>query len=140
MFVRCEGIPENAWKTNTLGVKTCPISGTVARGANALVDAKRVKSLMMNAKEESESTTCTDVDRNDQSRICKPGSVQVFGRCQIEMCSRLIHTVNHVEGYLLPEFDALDAFFCHTWAVTVTGAPKTWTIQFLEDNERSPRC
>ena len=39
-----------------------------------------------------------------------------------------------------PGFDALDAFLCHTWAVTVTGAPKTWAIQFVEDNERSPRC
>lgn len=56
------------------------------------------------------------------------------------MYSRLIHTVDHVEGYLRPEFDALDAFLCHTWAVTVTGAPKTWAIQFVEDNERSPRC
>lgn len=55
------------------------------------------------------------------------------------MYSRLIHTVDHVEGYLRPEFDALDAFLCHTWAVTVTGAPKTWAIQFVEDNERSPR-
>jgi anthranilate synthase len=52
----------------------------------------------------------------------------------------LIHTVDHVEGYLRPEFDALDAFLCHTWAVTVTGAPKTWAIQFVEDSERSPRC
>lgn len=41
---------------------------------------------------------------------------------------------------LRPEFDALDAFLCHTWAVTVTGAPKTWAIQFVEDSERSPRC
>jgi len=56
------------------------------------------------------------------------------------MYSRLIHTVDHVEGYLREEFDALDAFLCHTWAVTVTGAPKTWAIQFVEDNERSPRC
>ena len=36
-------------------------------------------------------------------------------------------------------FDALDAFMCHTWAVTVTGAPKTWAIRFLENNEPSPR-
>lgn len=56
------------------------------------------------------------------------------------MYSRLIHTVDHVEGYLRPEFDALDAFLCHTWAVTVTGAPKTWAIRFVEENERSPRC
>jgi anthranilate synthase len=140
MFVRCEGTNENDYRPGAIRVETCPISGTVARGADALEDAQRVKSLMMNAKEESELTMCTDVDRNDKSRICEPGSVQVIGRRQIEMYSRLIHTVDHVEGYLRPEFDALDAFLCHTWAVTVTGAPKTWAIQFLEDTERSPRC
>jgi len=36
------------------------------------------------------------------------------------MYSRLIHTVDHVEGYLRDGFDAMDAFLCHTWAVTVT--------------------
>jgi len=112
----------------------------VARGIDALEDAKRVRSLIMNQKEESELTMCTDVDRNDKSRICEPGSVKVIGRRQIEMYSRLIHTVDHVEGYLRENFDALDAFLCHTWAVTVTGAPKTWAIQFVENNERSPRC
>lgn len=66
--------------------------------------------------------------------------LQVIGRRQIEMYSRLIHTVDHVEGYLREEFDALDAFLCHTWAVTVTGAPKTWAIRFVEENERSQRC
>mmetsp|Transcript_6446 Transcript_6446/g.16007 ORF Transcript_6446/g.16007 Transcript_6446/m.16007 type:complete len:875 (+) Transcript_6446:125-2749(+) len=140
MFVRCESIQENDYYPGAMRVETCPISGTVARGADALEDALRVKSLMMNQKEESELTMCTDVDRNDKSRICEPGSVQVIGRRQIEMYSRLIHTVDHVEGYLRPEFDALDAFLCHTWAVTVTGAPKTWAIQFVEDMERSPRC
>jgi anthranilate synthase len=140
MFVRCESIEENDYRPGALRVETCPISGTVARGADALEDAQRVKSLMMNAKEESELTMCTDVDRNDKSRICEPGSVKVIGRRQIEMYSRLIHTVDHVEGYLRPEFDSLDAFLCHTWAVTVTGAPKTWAIQFVEENERSQRC
>jgi hypothetical protein len=43
---------------------------------------------------------CTDVDRNDKARVCVPGSVRVLGRRQIEMYSRLIHTVDHVEGYL----------------------------------------
>ena len=45
---------------------------------------------------------CTDVDRNDKSRICEPGSVKVIGRRQIELYSRLIHTVDHVEGTLRP--------------------------------------
>ena len=140
MFVRCEKIQDNDYRPGALRVETCPISGTVARGEDALEDAKRVRSLIMNQKEESELTMCTDVDRNDKSRICEPGSVKVIGRRQIEMYSRLIHTVDHVEGYLRENFDALDAFLCHTWAVTVTGAPKTWAIQFLEDMERSPRC
>jgi anthranilate synthase len=83
---------------------------------------------------------CTDVDRNDKSRICVPGSVRVIGRRQIEMYSRLIHTVDHVEGRLREGFDALDAFLAHTWAVTVTGAPKAWAMQFIEDHERSARA
>lgn len=140
MFVRCEKIEDNDYRPDALRVETCPISGTVARGEDALEDAKRVRSLIMNKKEESELTMCTDVDRNDKSRICESGSVKVIGRRQIEMYSRLIHTVDHVEGYLREKFDALDAFLCHTWAVTVTGAPKTWAIQFVEDMERSPRC
>jgi len=83
---------------------------------------------------------CTDVDRNDKSRICEPGSVKVLGRRQIELYSRLIHTVDHVEGQLRPGFDALDAFLTHTWAVTVTGAPKLAAIQQVENEEKTPRA
>jgi anthranilate synthase len=121
-------------------VETCPISGTIARGSDPIGDASQIVALLTSGKDESELTMCTDVDRNDKSRICVPGSVRVIGRRQIEMYSRLIHTVDHVEGRLLPEFDALDAFLAHAWAVTVTGAPKTWAMQFIEDHERSSRA
>jgi anthranilate synthase len=120
-------------------VETCPIAGTVPRGANPLADAANITALLTSAKDESELTMCTDVDRNDKSRICVPGSVRVIGRRQIELYSRVIHTVDHVEGRLRPGFDALDAFLTHMWAVTVTGAPKTWAMQFIEDHEASPR-
>lgn len=130
MFVRVEG----------RRVETCPISGTIRRGRNAIEDAEQIKALITSEKDESELTMCTDVDRNDKSRICEPGSVRVIGRRQIELYSRLIHTVDHVEGTLRPGFDALDAFLCHAWAVTVTGAPKAWAMQFIEDHERSSRA
>jgi anthranilate synthase len=120
-------------------VETCPIAGTIARGADPLADAEAIRTLLSSPKEESELTMCTDVDRNDKSRVCVPGSVQVIGRRQIELYSRVIHTVDHVEGRLRPEFDALDAFLSHMWAVTVTGAPKTWAMQFIEDHESQPR-
>ena len=130
MYVRVEGDR----------VETCPISGTIARGQDPLDDASQILALLNSEKDESELTMCTDVDRNDKSRICVPGSVKVIGRRQIEMYSRLIHTVDHVEGRLRPEFDALDAFLSHTWAVTVTGAPKTSAMMFLEEHEKSPRA
>ena len=121
-------------------VETCPISGTIARGSDPIGDASQIVALLTSGKDESELTMCTDVDRNDKSRICVPGSIRVIGRRQIEMYARLIHTVDHVEGRLRPEFDALDAFLAHAWAVTVTGAPKAWAMQFIEDHERSPRA
>jgi anthranilate synthase len=120
-------------------VETCPIAGTIARGTTALDDAEQIRTLLTSLKEESELTMCTDVDRNDKSRICVPGSVRVIGRRQIELYSRVIHTVDHVEGTLRPGFDALDAFLTHMWAVTVTGAPKNWAMQFIEDHEAAPR-
>ncbi len=130
MYVRVEGER----------VETCPISGTIARGQDPIDDASQILALLNSAKDESELTMCTDVDRNDKSRICVPGSVKVIGRRQIEMYSRLIHTVDHVEGRLRPGFDALDAFLSHTWAVTVTGAPKTAAMMFLEQHERTARA
>jgi anthranilate synthase len=129
MFVRVEG----------KRVETCPISGTIKRGKDAIDDAAQILQLLNSRKDEAELTMCTDVDRNDKSRICKPGSVRVIGRRQIELYSHLIHTVDHVEGLLRPEFDALDAFLTHLWAVTVTGAPKRAAMQFIEQHERSPR-
>src|SRR6202035_264049 len=89
-------------------------------------------------KEESELTMCTDVDRNDKSRVCVPGSVTVIGRRQIEMYSRLIHTVDHVEGRQLRGFDALDALLTHMWAVTVTGDHKTCAMKLVENDEETP--
>ncbi|WP_150254614.1 anthranilate synthase component I [Nocardiopsis deserti] len=134
MFVRVTGEPGTGQR-----VETCPISGTIRRGEDALGDAENIQELLSSVKEKSELTMCTDVDRNDKSRVCEPGSVRVIGRRQIEMYSRLIHTVDHIEGTLRRDFDALDAFLTHMWAVTVTGAPKTWAMRFIEQNETSPR-
>lgn len=120
-------------------VETCPISGTIKRGADAIEDAENIQILLDSKKEESELTMCTDVDRNDKSRICEAGSVKVIGRRQIEMYSRVIHTVDHVEGVLRENFDAVDAFLTHMWVVTVTGAPKIWAMNFIEQHEKSPR-
>lgn len=132
--------PEMFVRVNGRRIETCPISGTIKRGEDAISDSEQILKLLNSKKDESELTMCSDVDRNDKSRVCEPGSVKVIGRRQIEMYSRLIHTVDHIEGRLRDGMDAFDGFLSHAWAVTVTGAPKLWAMRFLEKNERTPRA
>ncbi len=132
--------PEMFVRVNGRRVETCPISGTIKRGDDAISDSEQILKLLNSKKDESELTMCSDVDRNDKSRVCEPGSVRVIGRRQIEMYSRLIHTVDHIEGRLRDDMDAFDGFLSHAWAVTVTGAPKLWAMRFIEGHEKSPRA
>ena len=132
--------PEMFVRVSGRRVETCPISGTIKRGDDAISDSEQILKLLNSRKDESELTMCSDVDRNDKSRVCEPGSVRVIGRRQIEMYSRLIHTVDHIEGRLREGMDAFDAFLSHAWAVTVTGAPKLWAMRFIENHEKSPRA
>ncbi|MDR3700616.1 MAG: anthranilate synthase component I [Candidatus Sulfopaludibacter sp.] len=129
MFVRVEG----------QRVETCPISGTAQRTGDPLRDADNIRELLKSAKEESELTMCTDVDRNDKSRVCEPGTVKVIGRRLIESYAGVFHTVDHVEGFLKEGFDSLDAFLSHMWAVTVIGAPKKAAAETVESLERDAR-
>ena len=119
--------------------ETSPISGTVPVGGDPMETAERIKALISSEKEESELTMCTDVDRNDMSRICEPGSVKLIGRRLLERYSRLIHTVDHLEGVLNKDRDAVDAILTHMWACTVTGSPKPVAMQTIENIENSPR-
>jgi anthranilate synthase len=129
MFVRVEGAR----------VETCPISGTAQRTGDPLRDADNIRELLSSTKEESELTMCTDVDRNDKSRVCEPGTVKVIGRRLIESYAGVFHTVDHVEGFLQEGFDSLDAFLSHMWAVTVIGAPKKAAAQTVESLEKNAR-
>lgn len=129
MFVRIEG----------QRVETCPISGTARRTGDPLQDEKNIRELLNSPKEESELTMCTDVDRNDKSRVCMPGSVRVIGRRLIEAYSGLFHTVDHVEGFIEAGYDSLDAFLSHMWAVTVIGAPKKAAARAVEALEKDAR-
>ncbi|MEZ5780537.1 MAG: anthranilate synthase [Rhizobiaceae bacterium] len=107
--------PEMFVRVSGRRVETCPISGTIKRGDDAISDSEQILKLLNSKKDESELTMCSDVDRNDKSRVCEPGSVRVIGRRQIEMYSRLIHTVDHIEGRLREGMDAFDAFLSHAW-------------------------
>jgi anthranilate synthase len=131
--------PEMFVRIENRRVETCPIAGTARRTGDPLVDADSIRELLNSTKEESELTMCSDVDRNDKSRVCEPGSVRVIGRRLIESYAGVFHTVDHVEGMLAEGFDSLDAFLSHMWAVTIMGAPKKWAAQAIEVLENDAR-
>ncbi len=131
--------PEMYVRINSKRFETSPISGTVSLGDDPMETADKIKELISSEKEESELTMCTDVDRNDMARVCEPGSVRLIGRRLLERYSRLIHTVDHLEGILSKENDAIDAILSHMWACTVTGSPKPKAMQTIENMENSPR-
>src|SRR5205823_12441529 len=123
MFVRSDG----------RRVETCPISGTIARGVDAIGDAEQIRQLLNSEKDEFELNMCTDVDRNDKARVCIHGTIKELARRQNETYSKLFYTVDHVEVMLQPGCDALDAFLNHARPLAVTGVAKLWAMQFVED-------
>ena len=131
--------PEMFVRVKNQIIESCPIAGTIARGIDACDDAKQIETLLTSDKDRSELSMCTDVDRNDKARICQPGSIKILERRRIEKYAKVIHTVDHVQGELKPEYEPLDGFLSHCWSATVTGAPKRAALQFIEDHEAGPR-
>ena len=75
------------------------------------------------------------VRRNDLSRVCTPGSVDVTRFLEVERYSHVTHLVSQVSGQLrdgVGPFDLLRACFP---AGTVSGAPKVRAMQIISELE-----
>jgi anthranilate synthase component 1 len=106
-----------------------PIAGTVPLGEG---DAER---LLASEKDRAEHVMLVDLGRNDLSRVCRPGTVQVTRFLQVERFSHVTHLVSEVEGRLRDgqgPFDLLRACFP---AGTVSGAPKVRAMQLISELE-----
>src|SRR6187455_103050 len=80
-----------------------------------------------------------DLGRNDLSRVCVPGSVEVEKFLEVERYSHVTHLVSQVAGDLrdgVSPFDLLRACFP---AGTVSGAPKVRAMQIISELEQYRR-
>jgi anthranilate synthase component 1 len=122
-LVKCEG--------RRAGVN--PIAGTTERGDG---DAER---LLASEKDRAEHVMLVDLGRNDLSRVCVPGTVEVEKFLEVERYSHVTHLVSQVAGDLrdgVSPFDLLRACFP---AGTVSGAPKVRAMQVISELERRRR-
>src|SRR5207245_4132698 len=121
--------PETHVKAEGSRASLNPIAGTTARGEG---DAER---LLASDKDRAEHVMLVDLGRNDLSRVCKPGTVEVERFLQVERYSHVTHLVSQVAGDLLDgvsPFDLLRACFP---AGTVSGAPKVRAMQVIAELE-----
>jgi anthranilate synthase component I len=121
--------PETLVKAEGKRASLNPIAGTVRRGTG---DAER---LLASEKDRAEHVMLVDLGRNDLSRVCRPGSVQVERFLEPERFSHVTHLVSEVVGELrdgVTPFDLLRACFP---AGTVSGAPKVRAMQIISELE-----
>jgi anthranilate synthase component 1 len=116
-----------------------PIAGTRPRGKTPAQDLTLERDLLADPKECAEHVMLVDLARNDLGRVCRYGSVQVTEQLGIERYSHVMHIVSHVEGDLLPDYDAFDLLRVTFPAGTVSGAPKIRAMQIIDDLETTTR-
>ena len=122
-------------------VESRPIAGTRPRGKDNKSDIKFEKELLNDPKEKAEHIMLVDLARNDISRVCQYGSVEVQNMMSVERYSHVMHIVSNVKGKLNKKYDAVDVFKSCFPAGTLSGAPKIRAMQIiseLEPNVRGP--
>jgi para-aminobenzoate synthetase component 1 len=112
-------------------VKTSPIKGTQPLNAEDF-----------GAKDKAENVMIVDLMRNDLSRICKSGTVEVPRLLSSEEHPGLQHLVSDVKGELLDDISWSEIFEALSPPGSVSGAPKSSAVQVIAENEidRGPYC
>jgi para-aminobenzoate synthetase component 1 len=80
-----------------------------------------------------------DLLRNDLSKVCQDGSVEVPELCEIERYATVHHLVSTVVGRLRPGLGAVDLVRA-TWpGGSITGAPKVRAMEIIAELEPTRR-
>jgi len=124
-------------------VHTQPIKGSRPRGKTPSEDQNFAKALQNSPKDNAENLMIVDLLRNDLSRVCKIGSVEVPSLCRLESFANMHHLVSTVTGILKEEESALSLLKACFPGGSVTGAPKIRAMEIIHELEpvrRGPYC
>ncbi len=123
-------------KGNTIFTK--PIAGTLKKNKfyNKL---KALKYFRNNNKETKEHNMIVDLERNDLSRICKPGTVEIKKEKYVEEYKHLYHYVTSIAGRIKKNISVKEIITAMMPGGSVIGCPKIKTLQLLNSQEKEDR-
>ena len=130
--------PETLISKKGKRIITKPIAGTLKKNkfTNKYMALKFFKN---NIKETKEHNMIVDMERNDLSRICKPGTVKIKKEKYVEEYRHLYHYVTSVEGRLNNNCKIKDIITSMMPGGSVIGCPKIRTLELLNQQEKEDR-
>jgi para-aminobenzoate synthetase len=120
-------------------IDTRPIKGTLPRAADPGDDAALAVRLATEARFRAENLMIVDLMRNDLSRVCAPGTVEVPTLMAVESYAQVHQLVSVVTGRLREDVSTVAALRSVFPPGSMTGAPKLRTMEIIEEVETTPR-
>ena len=117
---------------------TKPIAGTLKK-TKSTNKIKALKFFRNNIKETKEHNMIVDMERNDLSRICIPGSVKIIKQKYVEEYKHLYHYVTSIGGKLKHKTKIGKIIKSMMPGGSVIGCPKIRTLELLNDQEKEDR-
>jgi para-aminobenzoate synthetase component 1 len=130
--------PENLITKNGLSISTKPIAGTLRKNKN-INKTKALNFFKNNIKETKEHNMIVDMERNDLSKICVPGSVKLKKEKSVEEYKDLYHYVSLISGKLKKNIKNIDIIKAMMPGGSVIGCPKINTLNLLNNQEKDNR-
>ena len=130
--------PENLITKNGMNISTKPIAGTL-RKTSKINKKKALTFFRTNIKETKEHNMIVDMERNDLSRICQPGTVKLKKEKTVEEYKDLYHYVSLITGKLNKGVKNIEIIKAMMPGGSVIGCPKISTLNLLNKQEKENR-
>ncbi|MBT8327949.1 MAG: anthranilate synthase component I family protein [Bacteroidia bacterium] len=116
-----------------------PIKGTIRKGIDTEEDEKLILQLQESEKDRAENVMIVDLVRNDLSRICKTGSVQVEELFGIYSYLQVHQMISTISGELREHVSFADIMKALFPMGSMTGAPKISAMKYIDELENFKR-